>query len=58
MTFRDLPSAAPRARVLLADDEEAVRDSLERALRLERLDVMLARDGQEALDLLAAGRPI
>jgi two-component system response regulator MprA len=45
------------SRVLLADDEEAVRDSLERALRLERLDVVLARDGQEALDLLSIKSP-
>ena len=45
------------ASVLLADDEEAVRDSLERALQLERLNVILARDGQEALDLLAVVSP-
>ncbi len=42
---------------MLADDEEAVRDSLERALQLERLNVILARDGQEALDLLAVVSP-
>ena len=42
---------------MLADDEEAVRDSLERALQLERLNVILARDGQEALDLLAVISP-
>jgi two-component system response regulator MprA len=45
------------SRVLLVDDEEAVRDSLERALRLERLEVVLARDGQEALDLLSLRSP-
>ena len=38
--------------MLLVDDEEAVRTSLERGLRLERFAVNLARDGQEALDLL------
>ncbi len=45
------------SRVLLADDEAAVRDSLERALRLERLDVVLARDGQETLDLISTKSP-
>jgi two-component system response regulator MprA len=48
----DPSERAPHARVLLVDDEEAVRSSLERGLRLERLAVHLARDGQEALDLL------
>jgi two-component system response regulator MprA len=42
-------------RVLIADDEPAVRHALERALRLERYEVGLAADGQEALDLLATG---
>jgi two-component system response regulator MprA len=45
------------SRVLLADDEDALRDSLERALRLERLEVVLARDGQQALDLLPLRSP-
>jgi two-component system, OmpR family, response regulator MprA len=36
-------------RILVVDDEQAVRDSLERALRLERYDVELAEDGVEAL---------
>ena len=48
----DPSDRAPHARVLLVDDEEAVRASLERGLRLERFAVNLARDGQEALDLL------
>ncbi|HEX6389622.1 MAG TPA: response regulator transcription factor, partial [Solirubrobacteraceae bacterium] len=42
-------------RVLVVDDEPAVRHALERALRLERYEVGLAADGQEALDLLATG---
>jgi two-component system response regulator MprA len=43
------------SRVLVVDDEPAVRHALERALRLERYEVRLACDGQEALDLLATG---
>jgi len=45
------------ARVLVVDDEPAVRRALERALRLERYDVELAGDGEEALDLLAKSPP-
>ena len=40
-------------RVLVVDDEPGVRTALERALRLERYDVLLATDGRKALDLLA-----
>jgi two-component system, OmpR family, response regulator MprA len=42
------------ARVLVVDDEPAVRRALERALSLDSYDVVLAADGQEALDALAA----
>jgi two-component system response regulator MprA len=42
------------ARVLVVDDEPAVRRALERALRLEDYDVALASDGQEALDELSS----
>ena len=44
-------------RVLVVDDEPAVRTALERALRLEAYDVELAADGREALDRLADGTP-
>jgi two-component system response regulator MprA len=52
------PSAPPAtATVMVVDDEPAVRAALERALRIERYDVRLAGDGDEALALLAAGSP-
>ncbi len=42
------------ALVLVVDDEPAVRRALERALALERYDIALAADGEQALDALAA----
>ena len=44
-------------RVLVVDDEPAVRTALERALRIEGYDVELAEDGLEALQRLAAHTP-
>ncbi len=41
------------ARVLVVDDEPAVRRALERALKLDNYEVVLAADGQEALDAIA-----
>jgi two-component system, OmpR family, response regulator MprA len=43
-------------RVLIVDDEPAVRAALDRALRLDRYEVELAGDGREALDRLAESR--
>jgi two-component system response regulator MprA len=44
-------------RVLVVDDEPAVRTALERALRLEGYDVELAADGAEALHRLSLHSP-
>ena len=41
-------------KILVVDDERAVRDSLRRALELEGYSVELASDGEEALDRLSA----
>ena len=40
-------------RVLLVDDDRALRDAVGRALRLEGYDVVLAADGPEALEVMA-----
>ncbi len=42
-------------RILVVDDDDAVRESLRRALQLEQYDVQLAADGVEALDLIRDG---
>jgi len=44
-------------KILVVDDEPAVRDSLERALRLEGYETELAADGAEALDTLTTDEP-
>ncbi len=43
--------------LLVVDDEPAIRESLERAVAIERYAVALAAVGEQALDLLAA-RPV
>ena len=44
-------------KVLVVDDERAVRDSLRRALELEGYEVELAGDGEEALERLSGSAP-
>jgi two-component system, OmpR family, response regulator MprA len=44
-------------RILVVDDEQAVRESLERTLRFEGYQVTLAGDGVEALDCVGQERP-
>jgi two-component system response regulator MprA len=45
-------------KILVADDERAVRESLRRALELEGYEIELATDGREALERLeSAGEP-
>jgi two-component system response regulator MprA len=44
-------------RILVVDDEPSVREAVERALRLDGHDVLLAADGHEALDTLDARAP-
>jgi two-component system response regulator MprA len=45
------------SRILIAEDDRGVRQSLERALRFEGYDVAVANDGSEALEALAAREP-
>ncbi|MGD9769199.1 MAG: response regulator [Pseudolabrys sp.] len=44
------------ARILIAEDEEAIRQLVARALKQDGHDVMTARDGAEALNVLAQER--
>jgi two-component system response regulator MprA len=45
------------ARILIADDDRAIRESLARALGLEGYDVVQANDGAVALNLLETAQP-
>ncbi len=44
-------------RILIAEDDRGVRDSLQRALRFEGYDVATANDGAAALDSVASNEP-
>jgi two-component system, OmpR family, response regulator MprA len=44
-------------KILVVDDERAVRESLRRALTLEGYDVDLAEDGEQALENVRRGEP-
>jgi len=45
------------ARILLADDDRAIREALTRALTLEGYDVVQAPDGTQALAAIALHKP-
>lgn len=45
------------ARVLIAEDDRSVRQSLQRALRFEGYEISLAVDGAEALEAVKEDRP-
>ena len=49
--------AESSARILVADDDKSVRESLVRALTLEGYGVVAANDGAKALDLVKSERP-
>jgi two-component system, OmpR family, response regulator MprA len=44
-------------RILIVDDDRALRDALRRALTLAGYEVQTAADGQEGLDMIAQGVP-
>ena len=45
-----------RARILVVDDERAVRDLISDALKIEGHEVLTANDGMEGLDLIGRHR--
>lgn len=53
----DLPAAPPpwRPRILVVEDEPGVRSMLDAVLRASGYDPLLAEDGQDAAERLAAG---
>jgi len=51
------PVRPPKSRVLVVDDDKAVRESLRRSLEFNGYDVVLAADGAEALAGISAAAP-
>jgi two-component system alkaline phosphatase synthesis response regulator PhoP len=49
--------SVPAARILLVEDDESLRFGLERNLRFEGYDVVVATDGKRGLELAIDGRP-
>lgn len=45
------------ASILVVDDDPGIREALDRALRLEGFAVLLAVDGESALDVVGSGMP-
>jgi CheY-like chemotaxis protein len=54
---RPITTRRERARVLIVDDEEAIRTFVERALRLSGYDTTMAANGLEALKIAEEQRP-
>ena len=52
-----MSTPAPKPRVLVVDDDRAVRESLRRSLEFNGYDVHLANDGAEALAGIATANP-
>jgi two-component system response regulator MprA len=50
-------AGAPRPRVLVVDDDKAVRESLRRSLEFNGYDVAMAADGAEALAGIGSSKP-
>ena len=57
MGWGDRMSGQFRFRALVVDDEPAVREAVDRALRLEGYDTELAGDGREALEAMPEAAP-
>src|SRR5262245_47624820 len=54
LPVRPSPAHDRRSRILLADDEASVRESLARVLKTEDYEVVLARDGRDAVSKFLA----
>jgi two-component system response regulator MprA len=51
------PADTPQQRILVVDDDQAVRESLRRSLEFNGYDVTLAQDGAEALAAIGGSAP-